>query len=153
MAPWKQIWQVSMRMQVWTLASLSGLRIRHFCEPWCRSQIRLSFGVAVVVAIAGGYRSDSTSSLGTFRCHGAFGALRPAGIRSELQIPMALKRQKKRKKDVFIKCHFSPEDLYPYWEQTLRQSKTRMMKSEVISSPWLNQLKGKTLKEYTPMST
>ena len=26
----------SMRMQIWSLASLSGLRIQHCCELWCR---------------------------------------------------------------------------------------------------------------------
>ena len=37
MAQWKQIRLVSMRMQVQTLASLSGLRIQPYChELWCR---------------------------------------------------------------------------------------------------------------------
>ena len=30
-----------MRMQVWSLASLSGLRIWHCHELWCRSQLQL----------------------------------------------------------------------------------------------------------------
>ena len=34
---WKRIWLGTMRFQVWSLASLSGLRIRHCCELWCRS--------------------------------------------------------------------------------------------------------------------
>ena len=34
----KRIWLVIMRMQVWSLALLRGLRIRHCCELWCRSQ-------------------------------------------------------------------------------------------------------------------
>ena len=33
---WKRIRLVSMRMQVRSLASLSGLRIQHCCELWCR---------------------------------------------------------------------------------------------------------------------
>ena len=47
---WKQIQPVSMRMWVWSLASLSGLRIWHCCELWCSSQKLLGscFGVAVV---------------------------------------------------------------------------------------------------------
>ena len=32
-----------------TLASLSGLRIQHCCELWCKSQTRLRSGVAVAV--------------------------------------------------------------------------------------------------------
>ena len=43
-------WQVSIRMQVWSQAPLSGLRIQHCCEPWCRSQRWLRSGVAVSVA-------------------------------------------------------------------------------------------------------
>ena len=38
MAPQKWIWLVSMRTQAWSLASLSGLRVRHCCELQCRSQ-------------------------------------------------------------------------------------------------------------------
>ena len=45
----KQIWLASMRMQVWWLASLSGLRIWHFCELWCRSQMQFGSGIAVAV--------------------------------------------------------------------------------------------------------
>ena len=37
----KQIQLVSMRMQVWSLAFLSGLRIQCCCELWCRSQTGL----------------------------------------------------------------------------------------------------------------
>ena len=33
-AQWKQIWRASVRTQVQSLASLSGLGIRHFCEPY-----------------------------------------------------------------------------------------------------------------------
>ena len=40
-AQWKQIWLVSMRMQVWYLALFSGLRIRHCRELWCRLQTSL----------------------------------------------------------------------------------------------------------------
>ena len=37
----KRIRLGTMRLQVRSLASLSGLRIRRCCELWCRSQIRL----------------------------------------------------------------------------------------------------------------
>ena len=50
MAQGKQTQLVSMRMQVRSLASLSGLGIRHFHELWCRSQMQLGSGVAVAVA-------------------------------------------------------------------------------------------------------
>ena len=36
MAQWKRIWLASMRMQVRSLASLSGLRIHRCHELWCR---------------------------------------------------------------------------------------------------------------------
>ena len=49
-----------MRTQVQSLASLGGLRIWCCHELWCKSQIQLGSGVAVAVAQAGGYSSDST---------------------------------------------------------------------------------------------
>ena len=56
-----------MRTQVPSLASLSGLTIQSCCELWCRLQTLLGSGVGVAVAVAqaGGYSSDSTPSLGT----------------------------------------------------------------------------------------
>ena len=62
-------WLVCMRLWVWSLALLSGLRIRHCRELWCRTQMWLRSGVAVAVALAGSCSSDSTSSLGTSICH------------------------------------------------------------------------------------
>ena len=53
-----------------SLASLSGLRIRHCHALWCRSQTRLGSGVAVAVVEAGSYSSDWTPSLGTSICRG-----------------------------------------------------------------------------------
>ena len=53
-------WLVSMRVQVRSLASLSGLRIRHCCELWCGSQMWLRFQVAVAVA----HRLAATSLIG-----------------------------------------------------------------------------------------
>ena len=37
-----RIWLGTMRLQVWSLSSLSGLRIWHCCELWCRSQTHCS---------------------------------------------------------------------------------------------------------------
>ena len=44
-----QTWLVSMRTWVWSLALLSGWRIWHCGELWCRSQTWLRFHVAVAV--------------------------------------------------------------------------------------------------------
>ena len=49
MVQWKWIWLGTMRLQVWSLASFSGVGIRHCCELWCRSQMWLKSGVAVAV--------------------------------------------------------------------------------------------------------
>ena len=46
----KQIPLGTMTLQVRSLASLGGLRIRHCCELWCRSQTWLGSGIAVAVA-------------------------------------------------------------------------------------------------------
>ena len=43
-------WLVSLRMQVQTLALLSGLRILHCCDLWHRSQMWLGSRIAVAVA-------------------------------------------------------------------------------------------------------
>ena len=56
-------------MEVQSLASLNGLRIRRCHELWCRSQTRPRSCIAVAVAQVGSYRSDSNSSLGTSICH------------------------------------------------------------------------------------
>ena len=55
-------------MQVRSLASLSGLRIRRCRELGCRSQIQLGSYIAVAVVEAGGYSFDLTPSLGTAIC-------------------------------------------------------------------------------------
>ena len=59
-----------MRFWVQSLALLSGLRIRHCHELWCGLQTWLRSGVAVALAWAGSYSSDSTPSLGTTICQG-----------------------------------------------------------------------------------
>ena len=58
-----------MRMQVPSLALLSGLRIQHCCDLQCRSKMWLGFHVVVVVVYAGSYGSDLTHSLGTSIWH------------------------------------------------------------------------------------
>ena len=59
-AQWKQIQLASMRTHVRSLALLSGFRIQHCPELWCRSQTWLRSGVpvAVVVAVTGSYSSN-----------------------------------------------------------------------------------------------
>jgi len=52
-------------MQVRSLILLSGSRIQHCRELWCRSQTQLRSSVAVAEALAGSYSSDLTPSLGT----------------------------------------------------------------------------------------
>ena len=56
---------------VGSLPLLSGLMIRRCRELWCRLQTRLGSSVAVALAQAGGYSSDSTPSLGTSICRGS----------------------------------------------------------------------------------
>ena len=45
----KRIRLGTIRLQVRSLASLGGLRIRHCGELWCRSKTQLGSGVAVAV--------------------------------------------------------------------------------------------------------
>ena len=45
----KWIWLGTMRFQVWSLSSLSGLGIPHCCELCCRPQMWLGSGVAMAV--------------------------------------------------------------------------------------------------------
>ena len=49
-----------MRLRVRSLALLSGLRMQHCRELWCRSQMQLGCCVAVALAQAGSYSSDLT---------------------------------------------------------------------------------------------
>ena len=55
------------RMQVQSLASLSGFKIWCCHKLWCRSQMRFRYGMAVVWA--SGYSSASIPSLGVSICH------------------------------------------------------------------------------------
>ena len=65
----KQIQLGNLRLWVQSLASLSGLRIRHCHKLWCRSQMRLGSGVAVALGQAGSCSSNWTPSLGTSTYH------------------------------------------------------------------------------------
>ena len=46
---WKWMWLETMKLWVWSLALLSGLRIRRCHELWCRSQMWLGHCTAVAV--------------------------------------------------------------------------------------------------------
>ena len=61
---------VSSRMKVRSLALLGGLRNQRFHELQCRSHMWLGSGVAVAVAEASSYSSNSTPCPGTSICHG-----------------------------------------------------------------------------------
>ena len=65
----KRIRPVTVRLRVWCLASLSGLRIWCCHELWYRLHMWLGSDVAVVVVWAGGYSSNWTPNLGTSICH------------------------------------------------------------------------------------
>ena len=49
MEQWKQIWRGTMSLQVWSLASLSWLRIRRCHDLWCR--LHMWFGSCIAVAV------------------------------------------------------------------------------------------------------
>ena len=49
MVQWKQIQLGTVRLQIYSLASLNGLRMLLCPELWCKSQMRLRSGVAVAV--------------------------------------------------------------------------------------------------------
>ena len=70
MAQLKQILLASMKTQVQSLASLSGLRIQCCQELWCRLQAQLGSGIAVAVVLASSYSSDLTPSRETSICCG-----------------------------------------------------------------------------------
>ena len=57
-----------MRMQVRSLASLSGLRIRRCHELWCKSHDAARIWCCCGCGVAAGHSSDRTPSLGTSMC-------------------------------------------------------------------------------------
>ena len=58
MGQWKWIQLGTTRLRVWFLASLSGLRIWHCHDLWCRSQMWLGSGDAVALALASSCSSN-----------------------------------------------------------------------------------------------
>ena len=64
----KRIWLGSMRTRAQSLALLSGLRMWHCRELWCRLQTWMGSDFAVAVAQAGSYSSDSAASLRASIC-------------------------------------------------------------------------------------
>ena len=105
MAQQKWIWLVSMRTQVRSLASLTGLRICHGHELWCRSQTPLRSGIAVVVAYTRGYSSDSTPSLGASICHRCGPKTRPKKKK---------KKKKKKECDRSSQCGTAKSNQHPW---------------------------------------
>ena len=57
-----------MKLQVQSVALLSGLKIQRCSELWCRSQMRLGSDVAVAVMQTSSCSSNWTPSLGTSIC-------------------------------------------------------------------------------------
>ena len=80
----KQTWLGSTRTQVQSLASLSGLRIRHCRELWCRSQTRLGSSIAVMWC-----RPATTAPVGTLAWEPPYNPENPTKHK---------KNQKKKKK-------------------------------------------------------
>ena len=68
MAQQKQIRLGTIRLQVRSLALLSGLRIQH-CRELCRSHTQLRPGVAMSAVQASSCSSNLTPSLGNSICH------------------------------------------------------------------------------------
>ena len=61
--------RVYMRMWVWSLASLGGLRIWPCCKLWLRLQMWLGSTVDVAVVKAGSYSSNLDPNLQKFICY------------------------------------------------------------------------------------
>ena len=83
-----------MKMQVRSLALLSGLRIRCCPELWCRSQMWPGSCIAVTVMQASSYGSYLTPTLGTSICH----RCRPKKTKTELKKPQNVVIYKNKKK-------------------------------------------------------
>ena len=70
MVQWRWIQLGTMRLWVQSLAPLSGSRIQHCHDLWCRLQTQFRSGIAVAVVQASGYSSSWTPSLGISICRG-----------------------------------------------------------------------------------
>ena len=114
---------MSLRMRVWSLASLGGLRIWCCHELWCSSQMQLGSHIAVALVLvqnlwqAGSCSSDSMPSLGTSIC-----------CRCSLknQKKKKKKKRKRKRKERGMPLMSSPVD----W--------THLRKEYVILNQWTN---------------
>ena len=117
MAQGKGFWLVTIRTQVQSLATLSGLRIWRCNELWHRPYTRLRSGVAVAVEQASSYSSDLTPCLGTFIC-------RKCGPK---------KQTKKNKKQTTKKRFIS------IWRYSYKpQNEIVIHNSKLIINKWIN---------------
>ena len=69
MVQWKWVQLGTMWLQVRSLASLSGLKIWHYHELWCRLQMKFGYCIAMAVTQAGSCSSNWIHSLGNSICH------------------------------------------------------------------------------------
>ena len=113
-----------MRLQVRSLALLSGLRIQRCRELWCGSQTRLGSRVAEALAQASNYSSDSTPSLGTSIC-------RKSGPRNSKKT----KKKKKKKKNFNENQIKKGKTGVPLWCNGL---KFQCCHQRLRSDPWLS---------------
>ena len=97
---------MSVRMQVQSLTSLTGLRIQPCHKLRCRSKMWLGSGIAVAGVQAGSWSSDSMPSLGT------------AIPRMQLLKKKKRKKEKKRKKKLTLKA-FSKKKCQNNWNKVL----------------------------------
>ena len=98
----KWIQLVSMRMQVQSLALLSGSGILHCCELWCRLQMWLRSGIAVNCGV-GCRRGIDPVLLCLWHRPEAAATLGPLAWEPPYAVGVALRRQKTKKKK---KVHF-----------------------------------------------
>ena len=129
MEQWNRILQGTMRLQVQSLALLSGLWIRHCCELWCRWQMWLGSCIAVVVAQAGSYSFYLTPSLGNSICCKCGPKKNQCGLTSHLSERLLSKQkdvssfwQERRNKGSLVHCCWKCTSVQPLWK-TVNTSK------------------------------
>ena len=102
----------TMKLWVQSLAFLSGLRIWHCCELWCRSQTRwLVSCISVAVVQANSCSSYLTPSLGTSICH-------ECGPKKQKQKQKKTIKQNKKKKQA---RDITPPDFSKYYKAIVIQ--------------------------------
>ena len=102
MAQWKGIRIGTMRLRVQFLASLSGLRIQHCCELWCRPQIQLRSRIVLDVAQASSCSSNCTPNLGTSVCCGVALKKKNMGTNVIMKKEFGLNRRLQTKNSSFL---------------------------------------------------